>query len=252
MVNIKLVLEYDGTNYHGWQFQPVVPTIQGEVQRALKKILKKEVTVISAGRTDAGVHAKGQVANFKTSNLPLSPMQLLFALNSVLPQDIRVKDVKKVPEKFHAQKSACYKIYQYLIYNDAICRPWFRNFTWWISHPLDCELMREAAKKLIGRHDFSSFQNQGSPSESTVRTVEKIKIFKRKSLICIFIKADGFLYKMVRNIVGTLVEVGRGKLSPSKMRLILEAKDRREAGPTAPPQGLYLWRVGYPEIFDKT
>jgi len=202
MGNIKLILEYDGTNYHGWQIQPDVPTVQGEVQRALKKILRQKITVISAGRTDAGVHAKGQVINFRVS-LSFSPHQLMAALNSILPQDIRVRKVKEVTDKFHSRYSACYKIYRYLIYNHSPLPPWFRNFTWWITSPLNCELMRKAASYLIGRHDFSSFQNQGSPCSSPLRNLEKIKIARKGSLISILIKADGFLYKMARNITGT-------------------------------------------------
>ena len=249
MGNIKLVLEYDGTNYHGWQIQPDVPTIQGQVQYALKKIFKQEIIVISAGRTDRGVHAKGQVANFR---IPRSfpPHKLLLALNSVLPRDIRVRKVQEVSDCFHARYSASYKIYRYIIYNGAIVPPWFRNFSWWVIPSLDCDRMRDASSYLIGRYDFSSFQNQGSPSFSPVRNVEKIKISKKNSFISILIKADGFLYRMARNITGTLVEVGRGKLSPLDIGDILMARDRRKAGPTAPPHGLYLWKVGYPKRFN--
>lgn len=245
MGNVKLVLEYDGTNYYGWQFQPNVPTIQGEIQHALKKIFKQEITVISAGRTDRGVHAKGQVINFK---IPRSfpPQQLLLALNSILPRDIRIRKVQEVSDKFHARYSACYKIYRYLIYNGTVLPPWLRNFSWWITSPLDCEKMRDATSYLVGKYDFSSFQNQGSPSTSPIRKVERIKITKKGFFINILIKADGFLYKMARNITGTLVEVGRNRLSPNDVGDILRARDRRKAGPTAPPQGLYLWRVGYP------
>lgn len=246
MVNIKLILEYDGTNYYGWQIQPLVPTVQHKIQKGLKKILKEEVAVSSASRTDRGVHAKGQVVNFKVDSLPLSSGQLYAALNSVLPDDIRVKKVEEVGDNFHAHSSACYRIYEYLIYNHSRLPPWFRHFSWWISFPLNCELMKEAAQYLVGRHDFSSFQNQGSPSSSTLCTVKKLKINRKGLFICIFVKADGFLYKMARNIVGTLVEVGRGKLSSSEVQYILEACDRRKAGPTAPPQGLYLWKVEYP------
>lgn len=244
MANIKLILEYDGTNYHGWQIQPDVPTIQGEIERALKKVFKQKISTISAGRTDAGVHAKGQVVNFK-SFVSFPSRQLVFALNSVLSRDIRVVKAQQVPDDFHARYSACYKIYRYLIYNQSPLPPWYRNFTWLVGYPLNCDLMRKAADYLIGRHDFSSFQNQGSPSKNPIRNLEKIKIVRKASFISILIKADGFLYKMARNITGTLVEIGKGKIPPYRIDDILKAKDRRKAGPTAPPQGLYLWRVGY-------
>jgi len=246
MVNIKLVLEYEGTDYYGWQIQPRVPTIQGELQHALAKILKQKVKVVSAARTDRGVHAKGQVVNFKIPpSFPTS--RLLQALNSVLPPDIRARKVEEVSENFHARYSARYKIYRYFIYNHFIIHPWFRKFSWWVRPPLNCELMGEAASFLTGKHDFSSFQNKGSPSSSTVRCIEKIKISRKGFLISILFKADGFLYKMVRNITGTLVEVGRGKFPPAEVSDILAARDRRKAGPTAPPQGLFLWRIIYPE-----
>lgn len=245
MVNIKLVLEYEGTNYYGWQIQPDVPTVQGQVQEALRKVLNREITLVSAARTDRGVHAKGQVVNFKVSQC-LPSVQLVRAINSILPPDIRVKKAEQVPDSFHARHSARCKVYQYFIYNHFMISPWVRRFSWWFKVPLNCELMTEAASYLIGKHDFSSFQNKGSPSSSSVRVVEKIKINKRGFLINIQLRADGFLYKMVRNITGTLVEVGRGKISPEDVYEILKARDRKKAGPTAPPQGLFLWQVFYP------
>ncbi|MBC7189446.1 tRNA pseudouridine(38-40) synthase TruA [Candidatus Aerophobetes bacterium] len=244
MTNFKLTLAYDGTSYYGWQIQPDVPTIQGEVQNALWKILKEKVDVQSAARTDRGVHARAQVANFKTSTF-LPPFSLRSALNSLLPPDIRVRKVEKVSDDFHARHSACYKIYRYFLYVRSPLCPWIRNFCWWLSFPLDLEKMKEAASFLIGRHDFSSFQNAGSPSTTTVREIEELKILKKGPIIIIHVRADGFLYKMVRNIVGTLVEVGRGKIKPEYMRELLEVRDRRKAGPTAPAKGLFLWKVGY-------
>ena len=245
MVNIKLIVEYDGTNYCGWQIQPEGSTIQGELQDALVTILKQRVVVVSAARTDRGVHAKGQVVNFKIPYF-FSPFQLTQALNSVLSPDIRVKKAQQMPEEFHARYSANCKIYKYFIYNYRYLPPWLRKFRWWIKFPLDCQEMVNAASHLVGRHDFLSFQNKGSFSSSTIRCVEKIKINKKGPLITVLIKADGFLYKMARNIMGTLVEVGRGKFFPAEIADILSVRDRRKAGPTAPPQGLFLWRVGYP------
>ncbi|HHF98528.1 MAG TPA: tRNA pseudouridine(38-40) synthase TruA [Candidatus Aerophobetes bacterium] len=245
MANIKLVLEYEGTAYYGWQIQPDVPTVQGKVEEALLKIFKRKIKVVSAARTDRGVHAKGQVVNFKIP-CSFSPFSMVQALNSILPSDIRVRKAEEVSDNFHARYSACYKVYRYFIYNHFLLSPWLRRFSWWVRVPLNCDLMREAASYLLGRHDFSSFQNSGSPSENPIKFMEKIEISKKGFLISIQVKADSFLYKMVRNITGTLVEVGRGKISPEKMRVILEARDRRKAGPTAPPQGLFLWKVGYP------
>lgn len=244
MVNVKLTLEYDGTNYHGWQIQPEVPTIQEELQKAVAKILKKEVPVTGAARTDQGVHAKCQVVNFKIPcSFPLS--RLVPAVNSIFPLDIRAKRACPVEDFFHAQHSAKYKVYRYFIYNRPILHPWLRNYSWWITPILNIRRMQNAASHLVGEHDFSTFQNKGSLSFSVVKCVEKIKIREKSSVVSISIRANGFLYRMARNIVGTLVEVGGGKCEPSYIRELLLAKDRTEAGPTAPPQGLFLWRVGY-------
>lgn len=244
MVNIKLILEYDGTNYYGWQIQPKIPTIQGELQRALAKILKQKINITGAARTDRGVHARAQVANFNIPcSFPLS--RLVPALNSVLPLDIRAKRACQVEDVFHARYSACYKVYRYFIYNHPILHPWLRKFSWWVASPVSWERMRCAASYMVGRYDFFSFQNKGSPSTCTVRCVEWVRIKKKGFLISVSIKADGFLYKMARNITGTLIEVGRGRWPPSYVRELLLARDRRKAGPTAPPQGLFLWKIGY-------
>jgi len=245
MQNIKLNLEYDGTQYHGWQKQPNFPTIQQELEKALFKLFHQKTSVIAAARTDAGVHAKEQVVNFITSK-PISPLTVKCALNSFLPKDIRVKSSKIVPLNFNARHDALYRIYGYLIYNSSVSSPLYRRFSWWVFFNLDIQRMREASQFLIGKHNFSSFQAQGSSSSTTIRKVEKLKLYKKGHFIFLFIKSKGFLYKMVRNIVGTLVEVGRNKISSSQVRDILEAKDRRKAGPTAPPQGLYLLKIGYP------
>lgn len=244
MANIKLIVEYDGTNYYGWQIQPEVPTVQGELQKALARILNQKVSIKGAARTDRGVHARGQVVSFKTlHSFPLS--RIVPALNSVLPLDIRAKRVYQVEDSFHARYATCYKIYRYFIYNNFILSPWLRKFCWWVTPSLNCQRMRDAASYLIGKHDFSSFQNKGSPSTCPIKCVEKVRINKKGSLISVSIKADGFLYKMARNITGTLVEVGRGRFLPQQVNELLLARDRRKIGPTSPPQGLFLWRIGY-------
>jgi len=246
MQNIKLTLEYDGGQYHGWQKQPNLPTVQQELEKALLKLFHQKIAVIAAARTDAGVHAKGQVVNFITSK-PISPLTIKCALNSYLPKDVRVKSSQIVSLNFNARRDAWYRIYGYLIYNFSVGSPLYRGLSWWIFFDLDIQKMRETFQFLVGKHDFSSFQAQGSPSSSAIREIKKLKLYKKNHFIFLFIKGSGFLYKMVRNIVGTLVEVGRGKIPCSQVRDILEVKDRRKAGPTAPPHALYLLKVGYPK-----
>jgi len=245
--NIKLILEYDGTFYHGWQKQPGLLTIQEVIERSLCSLLKEEIKVSAAGRTDAGVHAKGQAINFITST-SISPCAIRRALNSYLPKDIRVKKAEIVPLDFDARKSALSRLYRYTICNSAFQPPFYCNFTWHIPFLLEINKMSKASRLLIGRHDFSSFQSQGSPTFSSIREIEKSVLFKKGRFIIVYIKADSFLYKMVRNIIGTLVEVGRGKISLPEINSILEAKNRRVAGPTAPPQGLCLIKVYYRKV----
>jgi len=243
--NIKLILEYDGTSYHGWQKQPGFLTIQEVIERNLYSLVKEEIKVTAAGRTDAGVHAKGQVINFITST-SIPCFAIKYALNSRLPKDIRVKKAERVPLDFNARKSALSRLYRYIIYNSVFHSPFYRNFTWHIPFPLKIDKMSKACQLLIGRYDFSSFQSQGSPTFSSIREIKKFVLFKKGKFIIAYIKADSFLYKMVRNMMGTLIEVGKGKIPFSEINSILEAKNRRFAGPTtAPPQGLYLVRVNY-------
>jgi len=244
MRNIRLTIEYDGTGYHGWQIQPNVRTVQGIIEGKLAQITGERVRLIASSRTDSGVHALGQVANFKTHS-SLDARSFLKALNSLLPEDIRVKEVEEVDEAFHARFSAKGKIYEYRILNGELSSPFYRHFSWFVPGRLDLARMREAAMNLVGRHDFSSFCSSGSMHKTPIREIYEINVGRRGGLVVIRIEANAFLKQMVRNIVGTLVEVGRRKLTPSQFGTILEARDRRRAGIAAPAQGLFLVRVNY-------
>ena len=242
--NIRLTVEYDGTNYNGWQIQKPLPTIQEAIQDALKKILQEEVKLTASGRTDSGVHALAQVVNFRTnSNLHHKAIQR--ALNSLLPPDIAIINAKEAAKDFHATYDARSKLYRYTIWNRPFPRPINRFYVYTVYHPLDIALMRREAKVLIGRHNFRSFQARDKKEKNSVRTIKKLAIRRDRGFIYIDVEADGFLYNMVRNIVGTLVEAGRGKLEKGGLKRILKAKDRRAAGPTAPAKGLCLVRVRY-------
>ena len=261
MPNLKLEIEYDGTNYNGWQVQncrqsPVAShqsrTIQETIESALRKILQEKIKVTASGRTDSGVHALGQVANFKT-NSKLSPGNIQKGLNALLPQDISVKRISPVSDDFHSRYSARSKAYRYIILNGKFPGVFLNKFSWHIPYKLNIGLMRLEAKSLAGRHDFRSFCASGSNAKTTVRTIKKISINTirytlyaiRSPLIAIDIEADGFLYNMARNIVGTLVEIGRGRFKKGSLKKILLAKARNLAGPKAPAKGLFLNRVNY-------
>ena len=244
MRSIKLTLEYDGTAYHGWQIQPNVRTIQGIMKEKLAQITGERVRLIAASRTDTGVHALGQVVNFKTHS-QLDTWTFQRALNSLLPEDIRINDVEEVSETFHARFSAKGKIYEYRIWDGEVASPFYRYFSWFVRGRLDLPRMRKAAMKLVGRHDFSSFCSAGSTHRTPVREIYEINVGRRRGLVVIRIEANAFLKQMVRNIVGTLVEVGRRKLTPSQFVGILEARDRRRAGIAAPARGLFLVSVNY-------
>lgn len=246
MRNIKLTLAYDGTDFAGFQVQPQVRTVQGELSAALSKVLGEEVKVVGAGRTDAGVHARAQVVNFLTAaRIPLE--RLPAALNSCLPRDVTVWQAEEVPAKFHARYSAKSKVYRYLMQVAPYPSPFLRRFSWHLPFPLDVAAMRAAAAELTGEHDFTSFCAAGGAAKSHVRTLKRLAVAEEGGLVAVEAAADGFLYKMVRNLVGTLVEVGRGALKPEDMGRILAARDRKAAGPTAPPQGLILWQIDYDE-----
>lgn len=239
-----LTLEYDGTNYSGWQIQDNANSIQAEVEKAIYKLTKKEVTLIGAGRTDAKVHALGQVANFFIDTT-IPGRTFKYALNEYLPEDIKAVYSNEVPEDFHARFSAIKKRYRYKIYLSDVERPLLRNYAYQIDRNLNINNMKEASKYLIGMHNFTSFEGRRSFTKSKIRTIHSIDIIKRDEFIDIVVEGDSFLRNMVRIITGTLVEIGIGKRKPEEIKLILQAEDRRLSGHTAPPQGLYLEKVFY-------
>ncbi len=253
MRNIKLTVEYDGTNYAGWQTQNSCQlsgvgckqkTIQETIEKAIKKIIHKKVKLLGSGRTDAGVHAKGQVANFKTDS-GITIEKLRGALNAVLPSDIAVIKAEEAGLTFHSQFSAKSKVYRYTILNRPSRSAILCDTVYFIPYPLNLRLMREEAKFLLGRHNFKSFQAADKKKRGAVRAVKNLKITRDKDFIYIDMEADGFLYNMVRNVAGTLIEIGRGKLPKGSMEKILLSKNRRLAGPTVAARGLTLVKVNY-------
>lgn len=242
--NISLVLEYDGTNYHGWQCQPNTITLQEMVQQSIERILDHPVKIYAAGRTDTGVHALGQVINFLTEK-SIDITSIMKGLNSILPGDIRVKDIREVEESFHARYSAKSKSYIYCIANTRYHTPFNLRYSWHIPYAINARLMNESMKKLIGVHDFSSFKKKNEMYKRHEREVLRAGVKRRGDFIYVFIEATGFLRYMVRNIVGTLVLVGEARMSKEDFTAILQSRDRVNAGPTAPPQGLFLRRIRY-------
>lgn len=244
MRNIKLTIEYDGTNYHGWQSQINAVAIQDVIEDAIKKLTGEACKLTGSSRTDVGVHALGQVANFFTnSNIPSD--RFSYALNSVLPEDIVIKWSEEVDKDFHSRYSSKGKKYVYCINNSRFPSALFRKRTFYVARELNINLMKEAAVFLIGKHDFSAFRASGSSVKSSVRTIHSIEIFKKDESIDIVVAGDGFLYNMVRIISGTLIEIGFGKRTAGEMLQIIEGRDRNKAGKTAPAQGLYLLEVYY-------
>jgi tRNA pseudouridine38-40 synthase len=254
--NIKLTIEYEGTEYEGWQVQNPsrsVPshfrraakkTLQAELEKALRMILREKVRLTGSGRTDAGVHACGQVANFHTvSAIPLYGLQK--ALNAVLHPDISISSVKEVPAGFHSRFSAKGKFYRYTILNRAYPSSLRRNFVLFCDYPLNVSAMAREARVLKGTHDFRSFHSADEKERSSVRTIRRIAVVRKGEEIHIDIEANGFLKTMVRTIAGTLIEIGRGRFPAGSMKMILAARNRTAAGPTASPQGLCLMRVKY-------
>ena len=243
--NYKLVLEYDGSSYHGWQRQKGLLTIQEVVETRLAIMTQNPVRLVGAGRTDAGVHARGQVANF-FSETQIAPTQLLRGLNSLLPDDIVALELILVPKEFHSRFKARSKVYQYRIHNGPIAPALGRQYVWHVKRPLSWSSMVNCLKLLEGRHDFSSFQSAGSSVRSTERIVLAADITSvEEHTRLITIEANGFLRHMVRNIVGTLVDVGSGRLREEGFSAVLAARNRQQAGMTAPARGLCLLGVRY-------
>jgi tRNA pseudouridine38-40 synthase len=247
MRTLKLTIQYDGTEYVGWQRQSNGQSIQALLEDALAPIEGTPVTVHGAGRTDAGVHAMAQVASVAVANV-LEPPTLVRALNAVLPADVRVLGVEEAEAEFHARFSARAKTYEYRIVNAPLVSAFLHRYAWHVPQPLDMEAMRTAAGPLVGRHDFAGFQAAGSAVATTERTILDLDFEDGGGYdlpLVLRITGDGFLRHMVRNIVGTLVEVGVGRWDPWRLLAVLDSKDRVQAGPTAPPHGLFLTRVTY-------
>jgi len=244
MRNIKLIIEYEGTNYCGWQRQKNGISIEETIENAIEKVLKERVEIIGSSRTDAKVHAKGQVANFLTSTR-IPAEKISYAINSALPDDIRILYSEEVPENFHSRYDSKGKRYSYLIINREIPSALYRNYAAHVKHYLNFEDMLEASKFFLGEHDFSAFRSTGSSVKTSIRNINLIELSRNAEFITLTIEANGFLYNMVRIIVGTLIDVGIGKIKPYDIKPIIESKDRRRAGATAPPQGLYLEKVYY-------
>ena len=244
MRNIKIVIEYDGSNYVGWQKQKNGISIQEAIEKAATVILGEKISLTGSSRTDAGVHAKGQVANFYT-NSSIPSDKLPFAINSKLPNDIAVINAEDVPYDFHSRYDSCGKLYSYTILNRKIPPAYIRNYISYCPYNLDFSSMEKAASAFVGKHDFSAFKSTGSSVKTTVRTVEFLKFEKNGDIIKFYIKADGFLYNMVRIIAGTLIDIGRGKIKLSDLDSIIESRNRNLTGKTAPASGLCLEKVFY-------
>lgn len=244
MNNIKVTLEYDGTNYYGWQKQKDRETIQGQVEEAIRDLTGEDVELIGCSRTDSGVHAKGFIANFKIkSSIPSNRFRE--ALNVKLPDDIVVVHSDKVDDDFHARYNAKGKTYEYLILNAEAPTAIMRNFTYHYKYNLNIDHMKEAAKYFVGTHDFIAFRSQGSSVKGSIRTIFDLTVEKDGDYIKISVTGDGFLYNMVRIIVGTLINIGRGKNSPKDIIDIINSKDRTLAGDCVPAKGLVLKKVYY-------
>jgi tRNA pseudouridine38-40 synthase len=244
--NIALLLEYDGSHFHGWQVQPVSPTIQEVIQSALATMTgEASVTLKGSGRTDAGVHALGQVANFRTSS-PHPPDTFRKGLNSLLPGGIAVLAAREVPSSFDAQYAALGKVYRYRLLLRPSRSPLLSSQSWHIPHPLLRNRMSRAARDLTGERDFSSLRSSGCTARSPVRLLSRLELRRRGDIMDFELEANGFLRHMVRNIVGTLVDVGRGRIPADSMTDLLASGDRSRAGRKAPPQGLFLLSVRYP------
>ena len=244
MRNIKLTIEYDGKSFNGWQKQPNKLNIQGEIEKAIEEITGEEIELIASGRTDAGVHSLGQVANFKTeSNIDIE--KLPYAINSKLKKSIVIKSAEEVDERFHSRYSVHSKTYRYTINNSKFGTALFRDMEYHFPFKLDENKMNEGAKLFIGEHDFKAFKASGTSSKSSVRIIYDAKVKRDGDRVIIELTGNGFLYNMVRIIAGTLLDVGTGKIEPSEIKNIIESKDRNLAGKTLPARGLCLLKVDY-------
>jgi len=242
--NIKLIIEYDGTNFCGWQSQKKDRNVQDVISEAIKRVVQHKVKLIGSGRTDSGVHALGQVANFKTnSELPLE--SIVLGTNANLPNDVVIKSAEIVPEDFNARFDAKLRWYRYVILNRRTGEAILRYYHTHIPYKLNVNAMRKATKYLVGEHNFTGFRSIHCSAKSSVRTITEATLKKERDYIILDIKANAFLHSMVRIIIGTLIEIGRGKFSPERIKEILDKQDRKLAGPTAPAQGLTLMAVYY-------
>lgn len=244
MRNIKLTICYDGTDFHGWQRQPGLRTIQQCLEESLQRLTGSTTGTTASSRTDAGVHALGQVVHFLTASRHSTEIYVR-ALNALLPHDIRVLEAIEKPQAFHATLDARSKRYRYVMDNGRFASPFQLRYSWHVHPPLDTAAMGRAGQSLLGRHDFHSFETEWPNRTSSVRTILDLTVERRDAFVTFEVEADGFLYNMVRSIVGTLMLVGAGKRPESWVSEVLAAENRTEAGPTAPPQGLFLVRVNY-------
>jgi len=247
LYNYKMLIAYDGTHYSGWQFQLNGIGIQAILEEKITLLLSEKVRVVGSGRTDAGVHARGQIANF-LCHTQLDMPKFLHSINAMIPFDIRVKSIEVVPEKFHARYHAKGKVYHYHICTDKINNPFQKLYSVHVKYEMNISLLKEAAALFVGKHDFTSFANEahkGSAAKDPVRTLKRLDVIEVEGGLRLEFEADGFLYKMVRNIVGTMLEVARGKRDISEINPMLEAKDRSKSGRAAPAHGLFLMEVHY-------
>jgi tRNA pseudouridine38-40 synthase len=240
----RITLAYDGTNYRGWQVQPGVVTIQGEVEQALGRMAGRPIRVVAAGRTDAGVHAHAQVAHFELARV-IPPKGIERGLNSLLSADIRVLQAEQAPTGFHARYDARSKTYRYYLYRARVLSPFRCRYVHHYPHPLDPEAMEDAASRFVGRKDFAAFRAASCDARTTVRKCTVSRLLEENGELVYEVSANGFLRHMIRNLMGTLLEVGRGRLTPSAIEDLLAGRDRRASGPTAPARGLHLIRVEY-------
>lgn len=244
MPNIKAVIEYDGADFHGFQIQPNTRTVQQTIEKTISGLLKVETRITGAGRTDTGVHATGQVINFKVEN-GFPPENLCDALNRILPGDVKIKRIEIADDSFSARYSAKSRTYVYVILNRQQPSVYLSRYTWHVMQPLDIEKMKDAASRLIGSHDFSSFGTPDHPGGSAIRQLSCLSVWRRKEAVFLKIRANAFLRGMARAMTGVLVETGQGKRDASDLDRIIQSCNRQQSGVTAPPQGLYLTRVEY-------